>query len=328
MKAKNKIPLNRSLTLPAIQSRLNEALPPRRHEVGSSQIMIIDGMNIAYQAKHAYAKLSFMGKSTALVFGIPSIIKGLIREKNPSKVIVAWDGKRSKERIELLPEYKSHRDEGKDPKEKEMFYQQLHKVRKLLYYLGIAQAHNEDVEGDDMLYMLTQYYQKLSRVLIVSGDKDFNQLINHDVSIYNPRTKVPQDTFAFIADTGVELPQFVDYLCLIGDKSDDIPGYRGCGEATAKKFLRKYWSIKKYLKSDDDFPGLTDKEKLAEIYKRNKMLIDLKKFFKKHLSYEQMTFYRDSKDPMFNDEKFTAFCNKYGLKSFKLPDFKNTFKNL
>lgn len=326
MKTKNKIPpVGRPMSNSAIESRLKQFIPKRRFDSQSKPTLVIDGMNLAYQARYAYAKLTNEGKSVSIIFGMPQIVRGLVKQFRPEKIVIVWDGEMSPVRLKKLPTYKSHRQAKRTPEERAEFFRQVNIVQKLFLSMGIPQAYNKDIEGDDMIYMVAKRYEKLGKVIIVSADKDFKQLINYDVSVFNPRTKTSYDTFAFICDAGVELPQFVDFLCLVGDTSDDIPGYRGCGEKTAISFLKKYWSIKQYLKSKNDYPGLTDKDRLEKVYKKNRTLINLRYYHKKYNSEAEITYVFDRAMPVYNPDKFNTLCNKYNLKTFKLPDFQKTF---
>lgn len=308
---------------------LKDHLPPRRHEPGHKEMLVVDGMGIVHAAYNSYRGLSSGGSSTSLLFGVPQMIKSLIKRFPGAKIIICWDGKHHPKRLELLPEYKSHRLKNRDPEERTKMEKQILKLRKLLFFMGIPQAYDSAVEGDDMLYFVYKEKIKGYYLRIISGDKDFIQLMNYDCQIYNPRTNAPLDVHGCPGDIPVPVFQHVDYLCLVGDESDDIPGYRGCGPKTAQKFLKQFESIKQYLKSDEDFAGLNDKDKLREIYNRNRLLIDLKRFCR--LNYPEgyrARMYGDKSSPNFNEERYREMCSKYRLKTMMYPAFIEIFKNL
>lgn len=312
-----------------IFKRQQLSFPKRRHDSNAPLCNIIDGMGLAHAAFNAYGKLSFQGNSTAIVFGVPQMIKSTLQRYPCKKLIVCWDGVKHPKRMELLPEYKGHRLKKRDPEERRKFEEQIADLRKLLFRMGIPQAYDPNVEGDDMLYMVQKEMIKLYRINIISGDKDFYQLINYDCSVYNPRTNSPFSAFGCPSDFPCELPQFIDYLCLVGDESDDIPGYRGCGPKTAEKFLKAFGSIKTYLDSNKEFAGLNDKDKLREIYRRNRRLIDLELFCRKYYPQDyKFTYYKDKSCPNFNEVKYRTFCLKYNLKTMLYPKFMEPFKNL
>lgn len=312
-----------------INKRNHAKLPAKRHDSTTGLCNIIDGMGLAHAAYNAYSKLSFKGNSTSMLFGVPQMIKSILHRYPCSKLIVCWDGIKHPKRMELLPEYKEHRLKKRDPKERALMEEEIIKLRQLLYRMGIAQAYDPDVEGDDMLYFVYREMIKGYRINIVSGDKDFIQLINYDTQIYNPRNNSPLSIYGCPADFPSDITQFVDFLCLTGDDSDDIPGYRGVGPKTALKFFGQFDSIRSYLESDKLFTGLTDKDKLREIYKRNRTLIDLPYFCKRYYPKDYMPkYYRDKKHPTFNDIKYRSICMKYRLKTMLYPAFIEIFKNL
>jgi 5'-3' exonuclease len=298
------------------------SLPKKRHEPGTQPVVVIDGMNFAYTANYAYSKLKHRTLDTiisvSMLFGIPTMIDSACRLHgwNPAKVIVCWDGFRSELRKKWLPEYKSHRDHS--PAEKKALLKRIRKVRVMLKLMGIPQAWDEEIEGDDMIYMVVKKESLNHRVVIISSDKDFVQVINRDVTLYNHRTKeifVPELVGA--SNYGVPLHQIVDFYCLVGDKSDDIPGYRGIGPVRAANFLNKFGSIQRYLDdSKAEFSGISDKEELAKIYTRNKKMMDLKWFYEKYKKDKKVKYYKDKQFPKFNLEKYKAFCIKYGLRNF------------
>lgn len=307
-----------------IEKRAKAFFPRQRHQQGAETLLVVDGMNIAYQAYYAYKMLSYMGKKTSILFGVLTILKTILSRYRPHKVIVCWDGARHPERIKLVPGYKSHRKER--PKD---FNRQLKGLRKLLLRLGVAQAYNTEMEGDDMIYWVWKKYSPLYRIIIVTADKDMHQLINYDTTIYDPRSQVPFSSFAYICDHMVEPHQFIDYLCLVGDKSDDIPGYNGIGPSKAAGFLKAFpGGVREYLKSKKELTGLMDKEKLKKIWRRNRMMIDLEKFNQTHHKPEDLTFYKGKRNPEYDRERFNALCLRYGMKSLVSEMFQEQFKRL
>lgn len=299
----------------------------KRHGHGVRKCLIVDGMNIAYQAFYAYAKLSYKGKSTSILYGFTQILSPILKQYEPEKVIICWDGFKHPERVKCLPQYKTHREIDRQPKARKRFLNQIKRVRKQLRYLGIPQWYSPKVEGDDMVYLATKRYQAMYNCIIISCDKDFKQLINNEVSVYNPRTKYLETLWAFPANNyGIEVPQYKDFLCLIGDKSDDIPGYPGIGEKRAANLLAKYYSIKSYLESDEDIAGLTDKDKLRKVYLRNNKMINLRFFDKKFNKGAKPIFELTS--PQLKLERYKSYCMEYGLKTSVFPKFLEPFLKL
>ncbi len=310
----------------AIERSHENVLPPKKHASGLRPCLIVDGMNIAHQAYHAYSRLSYRGKSTAIIFGFLQILRPIIQQHSPEKVIICWDGIKHAMRMETLPTYKSHREKNRNKRERRLFDKQVDQLRNLLYRLGIPQAH---MEGDDMIYWITKTMQNLYPIKIISGDKDFKQLINWDVNIFNPRTKHIDAVFAFSAEhAGILVTQFVDYLILCGDDSDDIPGYPNIGPVRAGSFLRKHGSIRAYLKSTEDYPGLVDKVALKKLYRRNRLMMNLEWFNKRYTKDIPVTYIRDKKNPNFNEVKYKEICNRFGLRTMVSDVFLAPFKQI
>lgn len=309
--------------------RCHQLLPKPRHNEKTDLCLVVDGMNLAYMAYYAYSKLSHKGKSTSILFGFPQMLRGILQTYRAKKVIVCWDGKKDPNRVALLPGYKLHRLKNRDPKQRKAFLGEIKLLRKLLHRMGIAQAHDPAIEGDDMIYMITRDMQKLYKVIIISGDKDFKQLINWDVSLYNPRKRIVEVPFAFSAGNCCELAQYIDYLCIVGDSSDDIKGIHGIGEGRARAFFQKWYYVKYYLEDDKaEYTGMIDKETVKKIYDRNRAMIDLKYFNEKYLKGVKPKWFRKSSQPSFNEERYDILCNKWNLKLMLTDQFKKTIKSL
>lgn len=308
-----------------ITRRAQSFLPKKIHEPGLRRFIVVDGMHLAYRAFYAHQRLQHHGKNTAILFGLPNMLKSLILQEKPCGVIVCWEGCKHPKRLELHPEYKA----GRNRDDRKLIRQGVIRVQKLLYYLGIPQAYNPDMEGDDMVYWVTKRMVNLHPITILSGDKDFKQLVNQDVQVLNPKEKYATDWWPFKIETGVEVNQYIDYLCLVGDESDNIPGYRGIGPVRAKAFLNQWGSIKNYLSDEDyEFSGLNDKDALRELWKKNRMLMDLKRFNEKYWTDKDLTYFKGKRYPKVNEEKFKDFCFKYGLKTFLFKQFIEQFQKL
>lgn len=291
-------------------------------------VLIIDGDNLAHAALYSYKRLSHKGKSVSVIFGMPKMIQPLINQNQPDKVIICWDGKKHPKRLELCPEYKSHREEKRDPILRQDYFRQKFEVMKLFRYLGICQAYDENIEGDDMIYLVnSRMVRKGYNTKIISGDKDMEQLVSKYTVIYNHREKLTLTPGKlYEAYRSISEKQIVDYLCLIGDDSDDIKGYRGIGHVTAIKFLKEHTSIESFLNSKRSF-GNIDKDKLKKLYSLNKRLIDLALFNKLYNKGVKPTYFRDLFSPKLKEEKFISFCAKYNLKTLNTQTFIKSFNN-
>lgn len=312
--------------------KIRSSLPKAKHEAGSGKVVIFDGMNLAHTAYNAYRKLTYKGKSVSILFGMPSMIRSILSKlSSVEKAVIAWDGDKNPKRMEWLPTYKSHREAERDknPELRSNFLKQCRRTRKLIYSLGIPQAYDKKIEGDDMIYLLSKNYQKTHKVTIVSGDKDMLQLVNNDVTVYNFRQDVLEVPGLIGAHHyGLKVEQLVDFYALVGDTSDDIPGYRGIAEVRGSAFLKVYGSIRAYLDNDKaEFSGMMDKDKLRKIYKRNKRMMDLRWFNDKFYPDYEIKYFKEQY-PEFNDELLDSICQKYNLKTFRTDTFRNFFKEL
>jgi DNA polymerase-1 len=289
------------------------------------RVLLVDGNNILHQSFHKFEKLkSTDGKPSGAIFGFFKSLHMYIDRFQPDDVYITFDNGHSPLRDKLLPEYKEHRQNISY--DRESLFAQKAIIMKILRMLRIKYLFDKNnstgFEGDDFLAYL--YFKKISKeclVTIVSSDKDFNQLLTTDrVKIFNPRKE------EYVRQTNCEslfgyTPyETVDYLSLVGDSSDDIPGFPGIGPVKARKFLDKWHSIAKYLELNSD-------DKMKEVYERNKQLIDLKWFVDNHsldLDKVLKTYTRRK----INYEKFREVCIEYSFNSFMTDIFIEPFKKL
>jgi len=291
-----------------------------------NKLVIFDGNHLAYRAYFKFSNLKTLdGVKTAIIYGVPYILESLIRKFSPTEVILVFDGGRSKFRSELRPDYKKREKRlGFDPQD---FHEQKEKVINILISLGIKVARAKGVEADDLIAMISRRYSKKDwDTLIISSDKDFNQLIDKKITVYNVSKNKLLDQNNLKDIVGYNPEQCVDYLCLVGDKSDNIGGYSGIGPKKAEKFLNEFEGIVPFLNSDIEF-GRIDKEKLKDIYYVNRKLIDLKYFYIMFMIKKKIPWLNIF--PVLLDLKvFKLFCNTYEMNSFLKPQFINTFKKL
>ena len=288
------------------------------------KILLVDGNNILHQSFHKFEKLkSTDGKPSGAIFGFFKSLHMYLERFQPDDVYIAFDNGHSPLRDKLLPDYKGHRKNISYDR-KSLFKQKvvIMKILRMLRIKYLYDKNNSTVyEGDDFLAYL--YYKVLSSenfITLVSSDKDFNQLLRNDrIKIFNPRKEVYvrhsncKELFDYIPE------ETVDYLCLVGDTSDDIPGYPGIGPVKARRFLDKWVSISKYLELNDD-------SGMKEIYNRNKQLIDLKWFVDNHeLDINKVL---KTYNKGINYKKFKEICIEYSFNSFMTDIFIKPFKAL
>jgi DNA polymerase-1 len=205
-------------------------------------MLIVDGHAFAYRAFFAIRSLSSPdGAPTNAIYGFIRMLGRMQAKVRPTHEIVVWDGGLAQERTTLLPEYKAQR-----PEMPRGLNQQLDQIVAYLRAAGIFSLLQDGREADDDIAALTrQAVAGGLEVVIASSDKDFMQLVAPEVRLLNPHDKT--DTLwgaeEVRAKSGVNPTQIVDWLSLIGDAVDNIPGVPGVGAKTATDLLRQFGSI-------------------------------------------------------------------------------------
>ena len=207
-----------------------------------SRLLIIDGHAYAYRAFHAIRDLrSPDGQATNAIYGFVKMLEKMRLATAAGHLIVVWDGGLSAERVAALPEYKAQRPEM--PGE---LRPQFDEIGKYLTAAGMAEFCGEGVEADDYIACLARRASAAGwDVLIASSDKDFMQLVSDRVGLLNPNDKTGMiwGREQVCAKTGVEPGQVADWLALMGDAVDNIPGVPGVGTKTAALLLQQFGSV-------------------------------------------------------------------------------------
>ena len=243
----------------------------------ASRLLIVDGHSYAYRAYFAIRKLtSPTGKPTNAIYGFIRMLAKIHALVQPSHAVVVWDGGLAEQRVALLPEYKAQRS----PMPSEMEEQ----LDEIIAYLGAARIPSwvkEGIEADDCIAALSQRAVEAGMdVVIATADKDFMQLVSPHVRLLGPpgTTEAYIDTQHVKAKTGVDPAQVVDWLSLVGDSVDNIPGVSGIGPKTASVLLQKHGSIEELYRH---LPEVTPSrlraqlEASAELLERNRKLVRL-----------------------------------------------------
>ena len=242
------------------------------------RILIIDGHAFAYRAFFAIRDLSSSsGQPTNAIYGFINMLEKFEAQVLPSHTVVVWDGGLDEGRVEELSDYKDQRDPMPDDMEV-----QLDEIEAYLAASGIASVCHEGVEADDRIGQLTKTAESEGfEVAIASSDKDFFQLVNDRVRIWNPSDKSgePMDENAVKMKTGVRPHQIVDWLSLVGDAADNIPGVRGIGVKTAAALLNEFGSVNSIYERLEDVKREKQRQALADSesdVRRNQELVSLK----------------------------------------------------
>lgn len=243
----------------------------------SSRLLLVDGHSYAYRSFHAIRSLSAPdGSPTNAIYGFIKMLQKMIGTLRPSHLLVIWDGGLAEERMALLPEYKAQR-----PSTPEGLAAQLPQIEAWLSAAGHPQWVKDGTEADDWIGTYARRAEAAGwTVVIASSDKDFMQLVNDRVGILNPNDKSekiwsPEDV---VAKTGVAPSQVVDWLALVGDSVDNIPGVPGVGPKTATDLLKRFGSIADLygrlaeIKSDSQRSALAAS---VEVVQRNQKMVAL-----------------------------------------------------
>ena len=208
------------------------------------RLLIVDGHAYAYRAFHAIRSLRAPdGKPTNAIYGFVKMLAKMRASLSPTHLIVVWDGGLCAERMVLLPEYKAHRPEMPDD-----LRPQFDQIDNYLAASGIESFCRDGVEADDYIACLARHATAAGMgVVIASADKDFMQLVSARVGLLNPhdKTETIWTDEQVRSKTGVEPSQIVDWLSLIGDSVDNIPGVPGVGPKTATDLLKQFGSVEK-----------------------------------------------------------------------------------
>ena len=206
------------------------------------RLLIVDGHAYAYRAFHAIRELKGpAGQPTNAIFGFIKMVTKLCAAVQPTHAAVIWDGGLAAERVAVLPQYKAQR-----PPMPAALAQQLDELVAWLEALRVASWCRDGVEADDWIAALAGWAEREGwAVVIASSDKDFMQLVSGRVGLWNPNDKSETVwTAEQVRDkSGVEPAQIVDWLSLVGDAVDNIPGVPGVGPKTAAEWLGRFGSV-------------------------------------------------------------------------------------
>ena len=207
-----------------------------------SRLLIVDGHAYAYRAFYAIRELrSPSGQPTNAIYGFVKMLAKMRVGLAPTHLIVVWDGGLSSERMAALPEYKAQRPEMPGDLEA-----QLDGIVGYLKAAGIASFRRDGLEADDYIACLARHATQAGMtVVIASADKDFMQLVSPQIGLLNPndKTETVWTDEQVRMKTGVSPSQIVDWLALMGDSVDNIPGVSGVGPKTAAGLLNQFGSV-------------------------------------------------------------------------------------
>jgi len=208
--------------------------------MSAPEVYLVDGSAYIYRAYHAIRALTnTSGLPTHAVYGFTTILRRILREKQPECLAVAFDTKGPVFRHRMYPEYKANRPPMPDD-----LIPQIPYIHKIVDAYNILNMEHEDQEADDLIASAARVLvEQGCRVVVVSGDKDLLQLVSTEIIMWDPMSDTLMDEAFIEKKYGVKTSQLLDYFALTGDSADNIPGVRGVGPKTAQKLIAEYGSL-------------------------------------------------------------------------------------
>ncbi|MEF8833766.1 MAG: 5'-3' exonuclease H3TH domain-containing protein, partial [Halofilum sp. (in: g-proteobacteria)] len=203
-------------------------------------LVLVDGSSYLFRAYHALPPLTTSaGEPTGAIYGVVSMIKRLVNDYQPERMGVVFDAPGKTFRSDIYAEYKAHR-----PPMPEDLGSQIEPLKEVIQALGFPLLTIEGVEADDVIATLADHEcARGGEVVISTGDKDLAQLVDAGITLVNTMSGETLDAERVREKFGVPPERIIDYLSLVGDTTDNVPGVPKCGPKTAVKWLGQYDSL-------------------------------------------------------------------------------------
>ncbi len=282
-------------------------------DANQPQVILVDGSSYLFRAFHAIREMNTSsGFPTNAIRGVISMIRKLEKEYAGAKLVVVFDAKGKTFRNDLYSEYKANRPPMPDD-----LRVQIQPIHDIIRAMGLPLLVIEGVEADDVIGTLAhEASQKGVNALISTGDKDMAQLVTEHVTLMNTMTDTYMDVEGVKEKFGVPPERIIDYLALMGDKVDNIPGVDKCGPKTAVKWLTEFDSLEGVIEHADKVKG--------KVGENLRAVLD-----KLPLSYELATIRLDVELPQaLNDIQMQPVDESALLALFKEYEFKTWTKEL
>lgn len=228
----------------------------------TAPFILVDGSSYLYRAYHAMGQANLtntQGQATGAIYGVVNMLRKLLRDYDPEHIAVVFDAKGKTFRNEMYAEYKATRPPMPDD-----LREQIAPLHGVVRAMGLPLLMVSGVEADDVIGTLAQQATDLKIDTVIStGDKDMTQLVNEHVTLINTMSNTMTDIAAVHEKYGIAPNRIIDYLALMGDKADNIPGVASIGPKTATKLLQQYNSLKGIITHADEVKGKMG-EKLRE----------------------------------------------------------------
>ncbi len=219
-----------------------------------SPLILVDGSSYLFRAYHVpylQALSTADGQPTGAITGVLNMIRSLKKDYPNGNIIAIFDAKGKTFRNDLYPEYKANRPPMPDD-----LRTQIEPLHQIIAAMGLPLIVTPGVEADDVIGTLAAQATELGIETVIStGDKDMAQLVNQHVRLINTMTDVELNEAGVLEKFGVKPDQIIDYLTLMGDKVDNIPGVDKCGPKTAVKWLTEYGTLDEVMANADKIKG-------------------------------------------------------------------------
>ncbi len=228
-------------------------------------VYLLDGYSVIYRSYFAFIRQPMRngdGRNISAVFGFFRTLFSILQKRETSHLVVLMDSKTKTFRHEMYPEYKATRDKTPDD-----LHEQIPLIEEILNHLGVPTLRVDGYEADDLMGTLALKASAEGRkAYIISGDKDLLQFVGGNIAVLKPEKGelVEMNRESVFEDRGVWPEQIIDYLSLVGDSADNVPGVAGIGPKTAAKLLQTYGSLEGIYDHLDEIKSKSQKQKLEE----------------------------------------------------------------
>jgi len=227
-----------------------------------NKLFLIDGTALIYRSFFAFIRnplYNSKGFNTSAIYGTINAFLRMAERYNLQHVAISFDRREKTFRHEITDTYKANRPPAPDE-----LHAQVEPIKEFFELIGIPEISKAGYEADDVLATLAERYKKDYDVIIVTGDKDFAQIVDEQVTLYDPSKEKITDYDAVIEKYGLKAEQFVDYLAICGDSADNIPGVRGIGPKGAAKLLQEFETLENIYENLDNISAKGIHDKLVE----------------------------------------------------------------
>jgi len=228
----------------------------------AEKLFLIDGTAVIYRAFFAFIRnplINSKGQNTSALYGTVNSFLKLVEKYNVDLVAVSFDRKEKTFRHKITETYKANR-----PPAPQELIQQVQPIKDFFLKIDLPEISCAGYEADDVLATLAERYKTDHEIIIVTGDKDFSQLVDDRVVLYDPFKEEILDEHGIEKKYGLKPEKFVDYLAICGDTSDNIPGISGIGPKGAVKLLSEFETLENIYKNLDQVKSDNVKKKLLD----------------------------------------------------------------